>query len=159
MKRITAQLALILLVFTLVVPGFAFAQQTSSGTAPTGTRPGTGIPGRRGTRAPSAATAAIERDFDEALKLIEEQYVEGRKLNYNDVFKSSIIGMLRSLDPHSNYYDKEEFDELKTDQRSEYLESVRRFRTSFAAIRPTPSSPPLSIVLQRARLGCAMAIE
>jgi len=28
---------------------------------------------------------------------------------------------LRSLDPHSNYYDREEFDELKTDQRSEYF--------------------------------------
>jgi carboxyl-terminal processing protease len=37
------------------------------------------------------------------------------------VYKSSIIGMLRSLDPHSNYYDREEFDELKTDQRSEYF--------------------------------------
>jgi carboxyl-terminal processing protease len=63
----------------------------------------------------------VERDFDEALKMIQEQYVDGRKLNYNDVFKSSIIGMLRSLDPHSNYYDREEFDELKTDQRSEYF--------------------------------------
>ena len=29
--------------------------------------------------------------------------------------------MLRSLDPHSNYYDREEYDELKTDQRSEYF--------------------------------------
>jgi carboxyl-terminal processing protease len=29
--------------------------------------------------------------------------------------------MLRSLDPHSNYYDREEFEELKTDQRSEYF--------------------------------------
>ena len=63
----------------------------------------------------------MERDFDEALKVVQEQYVEGRKLNYNDVFKSSIIGMLRSLDPHSNYYDREEFEELKTDQRSEYF--------------------------------------
>jgi len=122
-KRITAQLTLILLVFTLVIPGFTFAQQTqtSSGINPGGTNPRTGNPGRRGTRASTAATTAIERDFDEALQLIEDQYVDGRKLNYNDVFKSSIIGMLRSLDPHSNYYDKEEFDELKTDQRSEYF--------------------------------------
>jgi carboxyl-terminal processing protease len=55
------------------------------------------------------------------LKVIQEQYVDGRKIDYNNVFKSSIIGMLRSLDPHSNYYDREEFDELKTDQRSEYF--------------------------------------
>jgi carboxyl-terminal processing protease len=69
----------------------------------------------------SAKTAEVERDFDEALKVVQEQYVDGRKLNYNDVYKSSIIGMLRSLDPHSNYYDREEFEELKTDQRSEYF--------------------------------------
>jgi carboxyl-terminal processing protease len=69
----------------------------------------------------SPEAIAIERDFDEALKMIQEQYVDGKKLNYNDVFKSSIIGMLRSLDPHSNYYDREEFEELKTDQRSEYF--------------------------------------
>ncbi|HVF23330.1 MAG TPA: S41 family peptidase [Pyrinomonadaceae bacterium] len=68
----------------------------------------------------SRETAAAERDFEEALKVVQEQYVDGRKLNYNDVFKSSIIGMLRSLDPHSNYFDREEFEELKTDQRSEY---------------------------------------
>ncbi|HJU91983.1 MAG TPA: S41 family peptidase [Pyrinomonadaceae bacterium] len=69
----------------------------------------------------SPEAIAIERDFDEALKMIQEQYVDGKKVNYNDVFKSSIIGMLRSLDPHSNYYDREEFEELKTDQRSEYF--------------------------------------
>ena len=124
MKRIPAHVALILLIFTFVVPGFVIAQrpQTPAGTASTGPVPGTGFPGRRaGRSAPSPATAAVERDFDEALKMIQEQYVDGPKLNYNDVFKSSIIGMLRSLDPHSNYYDREEFDELKTDQRSEYF--------------------------------------
>ena len=109
MKRISTQFALILLVLNLIVPSFVLAQTPQ-------------IPGRRPARgAQSPASAAIERDFDEALKMIQEQYVDGKKLNYNDVFKSSIIGMLRSLDPHSNYYDREEFDELKTDQRSEYF--------------------------------------
>ena len=109
MKRIPLNVALVLLILTLVVPGFVTAQSTSGN-------------GRRSSRGgPSAATAAVERDFDEALKLVQEQYIDGKKLNYNDVFKSSIIGMLRSLDPHSNYYDREEFDELKTDQRSEYF--------------------------------------
>lgn len=109
MKRISTQLALVLLVLTLIVPGFAPAQTNQN-------------PGRKPARPPlSPAAIAIERDFDEALKMIQEQYVDGKKLNYNDVYKSSIIGMLRSLDPHSNYYDREEFDELKTDQRSEYF--------------------------------------
>jgi carboxyl-terminal processing protease len=57
----------------------------------------------------------------EALALIESNYVDGKKLDYNTVFKSSIIGMLRSLDPHSNYYDRQEYDEFRTDQRSEYF--------------------------------------
>jgi carboxyl-terminal processing protease len=69
----------------------------------------------------SEAASGVERDFAEALTIIQENYIDGNKLEYNTVFKSSIIGMLRSLDPHSNYYDREEFDELKTDQRSEYF--------------------------------------
>ena len=120
MKKISAQFALILLIFTLVVPGFVIAQRTQTPTVSGGTGPNSGLPGRRAGRG-TAATAAVQRDFDEALKVIQEQYVDGRKLTYNDVFKSSIIGMLRSLDPHSNYYDRDEFDELKTDQRSEYF--------------------------------------
>jgi carboxyl-terminal processing protease len=70
---------------------------------------------------PSDATAGTEQDFSDALTIIQENYIDGNKLDYNAVFKSSIIGMLRSLDPHSNYYDREEFDEMKTDQRSEYF--------------------------------------
>lgn len=120
MKKFSAQVAVVLLVFTFVVPGFVIAQRTQTPTVSGGTSPTAGLPGRRPGRG-TPATAAVQRDFDEALKVIEEQYVDGRKLSYNDVFKSSIIGMLRSLDPHSNYYDREEFDELKTDQRSEYF--------------------------------------
>src|SRR5678816_167570 len=122
-KRISAQLALLLLILSLLVPAFVFAQrnQSQSGSTASGTS-SSGIPGRRTSRsAGTPATAVVEHDFDEALKVIQDQYVDGKKLNYNDVFKSSIIGMLRSLDPHSNYYDREEFDELKTDQRSEYF--------------------------------------
>src|SRR5262249_18423816 len=124
-KRIHTQLVLLLLVVNLAIPTYIVAQQrpqTSSGTSSGSERGSFGYPGRK-TRssATSAAAAVVERDFDEALRVIQEQYVDGRKLNYNDVFKSSIIGMLRSLDPHSNYYDREEFDELKTDQRSEYF--------------------------------------
>lgn len=53
--------------------------------------------------------------------MIRQNYVDGQKLDYNNVYKSSMTGMLRTLDPHSSYFDREEFDELKTDQRSEYF--------------------------------------
>ncbi len=126
MKRILSHFILTLLVLTLIVPGFITAQQrvqTPGGsTSSSTTSPAPGYPGRKSARANAGnATAVVERDFDDALRLIQEQYIDGKKLDYNNVFKSSIIGMLRSLDPHSNYYDREEFDELKTDQRSEYF--------------------------------------
>ncbi|HYV82897.1 MAG TPA: S41 family peptidase [Pyrinomonadaceae bacterium] len=106
MKRISSHVALVLLAISLVLPSFVVAQT-----------PGV----RRPARGATPETIRVQKDFDEALKLIQDQYIDGKKLNFNEVYKSSIIGMLRSLDPHSNYYDREEFDELKTDQRSEYF--------------------------------------
>jgi carboxyl-terminal processing protease len=114
-----------LLIIALTIPVFVSAQQqrqSQTGEPSTAARP-TGPAARRGLRAPrimGEAASGVEQDFSEALTVIQENYVDGNKLEYNNVFKSSIIGMLRSLDPHSNYYDREEFDELKTDQRSEY---------------------------------------
>lgn len=83
--------------------------------------PGSTAPVRRPGRSNSAAIPLIEKDFDEAVRVIQENYIEGKKLDYNAVFKSSILGMLRTLDPHSNFYDREEYTELRTDQRSEYF--------------------------------------
>ena len=125
LKTIFSRATIALFLFTLTIPGFVFSQQRPQTQPPvgsTGNRP----PGPRlradvGRAWTLGAIPLIERDFDEALELIQENYIEGKKLDYNSVFKSSIIGMLRSLDPHSNYYDREEFDELKTDQRSEYF--------------------------------------
>jgi len=122
-----APLALIIL--TLTLPAFVLAQQkqnrsnSTAGTSSTSkTGPPTAPPVRRPrVRNPSNPTEAIAQDFSEALSVIQENYIDGNKLDVNNVYKSSIGGMLRSLDPHSNYFDKEEFDEMKTDQRSEYF--------------------------------------
>jgi carboxyl-terminal processing protease len=119
-----APVALILL--SLVVPAFVFAQQkrdqsNSSGSNTTGkTSSATAVPGRRPRRTPGNTTA-VAQDFTEALSVVQEHYVDGNKIDFNAVYKSSIMGMLRVLDPHSNYFDREEFEDMKTDQRSEYL--------------------------------------
>jgi len=111
-----------LIILALSLPVFVFAQG-SAGTSTTGkSAPATSGPNRRPrVRTPDTATAAVKQDFTEALSVIQEHYIDGNKLDFNSVYKSSIIGMLRSLDPHSNYFDKEEFEEMKTDQRSEYF--------------------------------------
>jgi len=119
-------LALVALtLFSLVIPAVVFAQQkreqsnTSAGTNRTGRASApAAAPGRR---ARPATTAAVAQDFKEALDVIQEHYVDGNKIDFNTVYKSSITGMLRVLDPHSNYFDKDEFEEMKTDQRSEYM--------------------------------------
>jgi len=126
-KKRFSQTVIMLSLLALVIPGLIVAQQKQTQSPVAGTtagKPSSGAPptGRRNGRIRGAASIApIVDDFDEALKLVQEHYVDGSKLEYNTVFKSSITGMLRSLDPHSNYFDKEEFDELKTDQRSEYF--------------------------------------
>lgn len=126
MKKTLSLALLTLFVLPLNSQPAVFAQQkppsqSKVGTGSTG-KPPSGAPAatRRNPRS-SATIPLIEKDFDEAVRLIQENYIEGKKLDYNSVFKSSIIGMLRSLDPHSNYYDREEYEELKTDQRSEYF--------------------------------------
>jgi carboxyl-terminal processing protease len=117
-----------LIIFSLALPVFVLAQQkpgqsnTSSGHTTGRSQPAAPAPDRRTrTRTTSNAVPAISQDYGDALKIVEDNYIDGNKLNYNDVYKSSIMGALRTLDPHSNYFDREEFDELKTDQRSEYF--------------------------------------
>lgn len=70
--------------------------------------------------AKKVTTAVVQDQIEEALSVIEGNYVGGKKLNYNTVFKSSIDGMLHTLDPHSNYFDAKEFEEFMTEQRSQY---------------------------------------
>jgi carboxyl-terminal processing protease len=73
-------------------------------------------------KAPGASTTeAISSDFSEALAIIRENHVNGAATDYNELAKSSISSMLRTLDPHSNYFDSDEWRELMEDQRSEYF--------------------------------------
>jgi carboxyl-terminal processing protease len=64
--------------------------------------------------------AVVKSDVSEALSVIQDSYIDGKKLDYNAIFKSSINGMLKALDPHSTYLDTADFAEFKTEQRSEY---------------------------------------
>ncbi|MEP6743352.1 MAG: S41 family peptidase, partial [bacterium] len=114
---------LITLIVAASLSTIVLAQQKprpSSTTSPVGRATASSIR-RNNNRVAPDATPLIEKDLAEALGVIERHYVDGAKLDYNSVFKSSIVGMLRSLDPHSNYYDRSEYEELKTDQRSEYF--------------------------------------
>jgi carboxyl-terminal processing protease len=124
-KQLSAALAALILL-AVCLPGFGVAQQRRDSNGATRTTtgkingPAPSTSRRPRVATPPTTTTAISQDFSEALAVIQEHYIDGNKLDYNDVFKSSITGMLRSLDPHSNYFDREEFEEMLTDQHSEY---------------------------------------
>lgn len=63
----------------------------------------------------------ITNDFIDALDIIRNNYVDAKRINYNELTKSSISAMLRTLDPHSNYFDSADYQELLDDQNSEYV--------------------------------------
>ena len=117
--------ALIALVtLSLSLPIIVFAQQRPNQAA--GRTSGRGelppSPNRRaGARSSATTIPTIVQDFKEAMNIIRDSYIDGNKIDYNNAYKSSMTGMLRTLDPHSSYFDREEFEELKTDQRSEYF--------------------------------------
>ncbi|MDT7688805.1 MAG: carboxyl-terminal processing protease [Acidobacteriota bacterium] len=128
-KRISTALATLLLL-AVSLPAFVIAQQGSNKPTPPPARRGDlgrvteavpVDPSSARTRKPrSPSTEGLETDVAEALTVIQDNYVDGNKVKYDDVFKSSIIGMLRTLDPHSNFYDAKEFEEQRADWRSEY---------------------------------------
>ena len=95
---------MLFLVIALSLPAIIFAQNRSarrqSGAAPE--RPVASIP----ATGKSPVTASVVRgDIAEALSVIQSNYIDGKKLDYNNIFKSSINGMLSVLDPHSTYFD------------------------------------------------------
>ena len=90
----------------------------------------------------------IKNDLAEALSVIQANHIDGQKLDYNSIFKSSISSMLSVLDPHSTYFDPVEYASFRTEQRSEYfgigatIEDLREGTDVNTFIRATfPGSP------------------
>jgi len=79
------------------------------------------VPRQNQSPNPPIPSSKISQDFTEALEIIRKNYVDGKNINYNELTKSAIDSMLHSLDPHSNYFDAAEYQELLTDQQSEYF--------------------------------------
>jgi carboxyl-terminal processing protease len=66
----------------------------------------------------SRKTKQFLSDFTEALDAIQQTYVEN--VGSDKLVYSAIKGMLRGLDPHSNFLDPKDFAKLREDQHSIY---------------------------------------
>jgi carboxyl-terminal processing protease len=60
----------------------------------------------------------IAEDFAEAMLVAKENFAG--QLDYDKLTKGSVLGMLRTLDPHSGYFDRKEWESFQNDQRSRY---------------------------------------
>ena len=95
-----------------IIEPFSIAPGKSFSASPSGTKTAVGQ---------ANLATAITDDFAEALQIIKSNHIDGKKIRPEQLAKRSISTMLKTLDPHSNYFDAEQYEELLTDQQSEYF--------------------------------------
>ncbi|MBC7795497.1 MAG: S41 family peptidase, partial [Pyrinomonadaceae bacterium] len=69
----------------------------------------------------STTVSDIHDDYAEAMRIIAQNHINGDKLDAASITKTAIVGALRTLDPHSNYFTAREFQDLQSDQHSQYF--------------------------------------
>lgn len=122
------------IIISMLVTGSVFAQNESKSlTKPSNIDPFSISRGKSFSASTTSSTSvtptykkhsnrdSVSKDFKRALELIKEKHIDGKKVDANEITKSSINSMLTVLDPHSNYFDAKEYNELLSDQRSEYF--------------------------------------
>jgi carboxyl-terminal processing protease len=102
-----------------------------------------GIAGSRafGERA-SGEGRGVESAYREALTVVAENYVD--TVDYEKASEAAIQGMLWSLDPHSNFFTKEQYQRLMQDQESRFTGigvSILRHRDGVYVQYPLPGTP------------------
>jgi carboxyl-terminal processing protease len=110
----------LLFILAVSLAANVFSQQTGASRRQPATSPEGSIAKAPTSRAP-VTNAIVKSDLSEALSVIQDNYIDGKKLDYNAIFKSSISGMLNVLDPHSTYFDAADYTAFRTEQRSEYF--------------------------------------
>jgi carboxyl-terminal processing protease len=68
--------------------------------------------------ADAAARQRIADDFTNAILVAKDNYAG--QVDFNKITKASITGMLRTLDPHSMYFDRAQWEDFENDQSSRY---------------------------------------
>ena len=56
--------------------------------------------------------------FTDSLAVIQSEYA--REVSSSDLIESAIRGMLRTLDPHSSFFSRRDYDRLQEEQKGKY---------------------------------------
>jgi carboxyl-terminal processing protease len=105
--------------------------------------------GAFGPKARAAATAPEEelkeslRQFTTALRAVEDNYADPVSPD-STIYSGAIPGMLHKLDPHSNFFDPEQFSGLREEQQGRYagvgMQVATRARKTIVIV-PFPGTP------------------
>src|SRR5215470_8036006 len=91
---------------------------------------------------PSGADDEVEASFQEGLRAVEDNYAGSTDME--TLGKTAIQGMLRTLDPHSNFFTKAEFDDFQNEQRSHFYGigvNIRRVVNRVYILSVNPDGP------------------
>lgn len=80
----------------------------------------------------------------EVLKIVHENYVDPQAAKYDELARLSIHGMVESLDPHSEFLESKDNEELEEDLDGEYGGigvEVEMHKGTFTVVSPIPGSP------------------
>lgn len=113
-----------ILLFPLAAPVFSQTRSISidQDAAPYFIKPGSSFSASAGLNEPADPTVferkKVVSDISEILGILRSQYAG--KISAEELVRAAIDGSLRSLDPHSSYFDSKEFQEFMSDQESQY---------------------------------------
>jgi carboxyl-terminal processing protease len=82
--------------------------------------------------------------YADVLERVRKEYVDGRDLTYRDLIYSSLKGMVGSLDPHSEFMDVDDYQQLQSDTEGQFggLGLVVSMRDNFVTvIAPMEDTP------------------
>ena len=99
-----------------------------------------------------AARSTSEKDlaapnmqmFADVLEKVRTQYVDGKDITYHDLVYSALKGMIGSLDPHSEFMDADNYQELQDDTQGQFggLGLVVELKDNYVTvIAPMDDSP------------------
>jgi len=91
---------------------------------------------------PAGEARGVGAAYREALSVVADNYVDA--VDYEKTSEAAIQGMLWALDPHSNFFNKEQYQRLMQDQESRFTGigvSILRHRDGVYVHYPLPSTP------------------
>src|ERR1044071_7734572 len=84
--------------------------------------------------------------FSYVMEKVRRDYVDGKKLTYQELVYGALKGMINTLDPHSEFMEPAKYDELQSDTQGKFgglgiqIELKDDYVTVLAPMEDTPGS-------------------